>query len=227
MTPKTNHKIEVKNIKHAYTDVELNELGASLARAIGTLRGIENEFDQVKSSYKAKTSEAEAKIDSLSTSRVNGFEMRNEKCVVVFRPKQREKDFYLETEFDDKDGKAVVLLTESMTYEDYALELFQAESVFDLRAELEIFKPIGDDNGKLIVGKFGKLWYQALRVKIGKLELNERLDSEQKGFKERADAIESATKRFTDWSTKNFKDQEKGFQDGLKSLIEANKELAE
>lgn len=227
MTPKTNHKIEVKNIKHAYTDTELNELGASLARAIGTLRGIENEFDQVKSSYKAKTSEAEAKIDSLSTSRVNGFEMRNEKCVVVFRPKQREKDFYLESEFSEDTGKSGILLTESMTQEDYALELFQAESVFDLRAELEIFKPIGDDNGKLIVGKFGKLWYQALRVKIGKLELNERLDSEQKGFKERADAIESAAKRFTDWSTKNFKDQARGFQDGLKALVEANKELAE
>lgn len=227
MNPKINHKTEVKNIKHVFTDAEANEIGASLARAIGTLRGIETEFDQVKASYKAKTAEAESKIDALSTSRVNGFEFRNEKCVVVFRPKQREKDFYLEAEFTEKDGKAPIILTEQMTHEDYALELFQAESVFDLRAELEIFKPIGDDNGKLIVGKFGKLWYQALRVKIGKLELNERLDSEQKGFKERADAVESAAKRFTDWSTKNFKDQAKGFQDGLKALIDANKELAE
>lgn len=227
MTPKTNHKTEVKNIKHAYTDTELNELGASLARAIGTLRGIENEFDQVKSSYKAKTSEAEAKIDSLSTSRVNGFEMRNEKCVVVFRPKQREKDFYLETEFNDKDGKATVLLTESMNQEDYALELFQAESVFDLRTELELFKPVDDDRGILIVGKFGKLWYQALRVKIGKLELTERLDSEQKGFKERADAVSSAAKRMKEWLTKNLKDRSRGFEDGINAVVDANKDLAE
>jgi hypothetical protein len=153
--------------------------------------------------------------------------MRNEKCVVVFRPKQREKDYYLEVEFGEKETKAPLMLTEPMTNEDYAIELFQAESIFDHRTEIEIFKPTADDNGKLIVGKFGKLWYQALRVKIGKLELNERLDSEQKGFKERADAVANAIKRAKEWTVKNLKDQARGFEDGFNAVIEANKELAE
>lgn len=220
-------KVEVKNIKHTFTDKEANELGANLARAFGTLRGIENEFEQVKSQYKAKITEAESRIDSLSTARVNGFENRNERCVVLFVPKQRKKNYYLELVYEEKGPKAEIVLTEDMTNEDFAIDLFQAESKFEHRTEVDLFKPAGNDKGILVVGRFKEKWFTAIRSKVGKLEINERLDSEQKAFKNRSEAVEVAVKRFAEWTTKNLRDAAKGFEEGLKEVIDANKEKVE
>lgn len=166
-------KIEVKNVKHVFTEAERNALGDSLARTIGAKRGNEAEFDQVKSSFKAKITENEARIDRLSTDLVNGFEMRDKKCIVVFRPKDRQKDYYLE----GTDPETQPLVTEEMTRDDYQADLLQAESKFDLREEINLFQPQENDAGILAVGKLAGNWFTALRVKIGKLELTERLDS--------------------------------------------------
>lgn len=226
-SPKTDLKIEVKSVRHNFTPEERNEIGSSLARSIASCRGIEAEFDQVKASYKAKTTEAEARIDNLSTSLMNGFDMRNERCIVIFRPAQRQKDFYLESEFSTEPGGSGPVVTEEMTREDFQADLIQAESKFDNREEIQLFKPAEGDWGILVVGRFAGKWFSALRVKIGKLTLEERLDSEQKAFKYRPDAVSTAVKRINDWAKANLKDLAKGFEESFRGVIDAHKERTE
>lgn len=235
MPPKpAEPKIETKSVKHVFTPDERNEIGSNLARSIAMARGIEAEFDQVKASYKAKTTEAEARIDSLSTSIMNGFEMRNERCAVACRPADRKKDYWLETTIhhangmDPKDKNyPPPILTEEMTKDDFQADLLQAESKFDLREEIELFKPTESDRGTLVVGRFAGKWFSALRVNIGKLSLAERLDSEQKSFKYRPDAVSCAVKRASDWAKENLKEHAKGFSQSFQSVIEAHKERIE
>ena len=149
-------KTEIKNVRHNYTHEELEQLGGDLARAFSALRGVETEFDQVKASYKSKTAEAEAKIDRLSTNRMNGFEMREWPCFVVFRPKDKEKDYYTTEAAANKPSKETPpALTEKMTNDDFQQELVQAESKFDTREEIQLFKPAEGDRGLLVVGRLG------------------------------------------------------------------------
>src|ERR1035437_7846160 len=128
-------KSETKNIKHTFTLEERDQLGADLARAFGSLRGVEMEFDQVKSSYKTKTAEAEARIDRLATARNNGFELRDTPCVVAYRPADKEKDYWLESQYAENmkngfppaPGSWPSVLTERMTADDFQQELIEAE----------------------------------------------------------------------------------------------------
>jgi hypothetical protein len=212
----------VKSVKHTFTPSERGGLGDDLARAIGALRGVETEFDGIKASYKAKTAEVEARIDGLSTNLINGFDMRNERCVVVFRPKDKKKDFFLEG-----DKTEIPILVEDMTRDDFQAELIQAESKFDLREEIQLFQATETDNGVLVVGRFVSKWFSALRVKIGKLTLEERLDSEQRSFKLRPDAVSHAIKRVNQWASENLKEHSKGFQDSFKAVVDAHKERSE
>jgi hypothetical protein len=220
-------KVEVKNIKHVFSDPERNQFGGDLARAVAEARSVEVEFDQVKASYKARTTEAEAKIDRLSTNLMNGFEMRNEKCVVIYRPREGKKDFHLESDFNENNGSSVVVLTEDMTQADYELELFQAEARFDMRDEITLFQPTENDRGLLVVGRFGAKWFSALRIKIGTLELAERLDSEQQAYKKRKDAVQHGVKRAKDWAKKHLKDHAKGFEESFQAAADAHKEREE
>lgn len=224
-------KIETKSVKHTFSNEEEKQLGGDLARTIAAARGIEAEFDQVKASYKAKTSEAEARIDSLSTALMNGFEMRQLPCVVRYRPEDKLKDYYLESEAKEhaKDfpNGCTIVLTEAMTRDDFQADLLLAESKFDAREEIQLFQPTETDNGLLVVGRFAGKWFTALRVKIGKLELSERLDSEQRSFKQRADAIKLAVKRVKEWAKDNLRDHAKGFDANFDAVIEAHKEREE
>jgi hypothetical protein len=219
-------KYEVKNVKHTFTPVERQNIGDDLARAIGTLRGVQGDFDKVKAGFKAKVTESEARIDNLSTALVNGFDMRDERCRVVYRPAAKEKDYFLENK-DASSGPELKVLTEPMRSEDFQAELIQAESKFDAREEIDLFKPTPEDSGKLVVGRFSGKWFSALRVKIGKLELNERLDSEQRSFKQRPDAVSHAIKRVKDWASENMKEHAKGFDQSFDGVIEAQKDRAE
>lgn len=112
-------KIESKSIKHDFTPSEREEIGKNLAMCIGSLRGLLAEFDQVKKDYKAKESTHEAKIDLLSTNICNGFEMRTARCSVVYRTKDKKKDYYL----DPQTNGDVPVLTEDMLPEDFQKEL--------------------------------------------------------------------------------------------------------
>lgn len=69
--------------------------------------------------------------------------------------------------------------------------------------------------------------FSALRVRIGKLSLNERLDAEQKCFKTRPDAVATAIKRVNAWYKDNLKDLALGFQEESKKVAEAHKERVE
>jgi hypothetical protein len=231
-------KSETKTIKHTYTHEEREQLGADLAQAFGTLRGIETEFEGIKASYKSKTAEAEAKIDRISTNITNRFHMRDAACVPTYRPADKEKDYWLEEDVKlVPDGITIPsglaelgkfpVLTEKMTADDFQQELIEAESKFDAREEIELFKPAEGDRGILVVGRLAGKWFSALRVKIGKLELNERLDAEQKCVKERPAAVVIAIKRFNAWAKENLKDLATGFAESANAVVDAHKERTE
>jgi len=221
-------KWETKAVKHIFAPDERNQMGGELARQIGGLRGVQAEFDQVKASYKAKTTEAEARIDNLSTALVNGFEMRNAKCFVVFRPKDRKKDYIAERDFNEFGEEAQPILTEDMTPTDFQADLLQAESVFDHKQEIRVIPQAGPDGGVLVVGQLGGKWFTALRVTVGRAILEERLDSEQPCFKKRFDAIQKAAKRLNEWLVEKFgKDLAKGFQLPIENAVEGQKDRVE
>lgn len=221
-------KTETKTVKHTFEPEERNQIGGDLARSIAALRGIEAEFDQVKASYKAKSTEAETRIDKLSTDLMNGFEMRNKKCVVVFRPRDRKKDFILEEDWNEFGKEAHPALTEDMTPADFQAELLQAESAFDHRVEIPIIPQAGNDGGVLVVGQFSGKWFSALRVNVGVQALNERLDSEQPCFKKRFDAVQRPAKRLKEWLVEKFgKDLAKGFESHIDTAVDGQKERAE
>ena len=112
-----------------------------------------------------------------------------------------------------------------MTPADFQAELIEAEAKFELREEIPLFTPANDDNGTLIVGRFGKKWYAALRVKIGTRIVGERLDSEQPASKERFDAVKRGCKRFNDWLTANLgADGARGFQNGIADVLAKHRE---
>lgn len=225
--PTIQVKIEIKNVKHTFTPEERQAQGQDLARSVGDLRGIHAEFDQVKANYKAKITEKEAKIDSISTSLVGGFEMRNKRCLVAFRPDKREKDFFLVDDNNKLIEPAVAVLTEPMTREDFQQELIDAESLFEKRKEIDLFIPTDTDRGVMVLGRFQNKWYSALRIQVGKHKIEERLDSEQKAFKVRGDAVHRAGKRAMEWLKDNLKDNAKGFEEPIAKVIAAQIELAE
>jgi len=218
-------KIEVKAIKHAFTLDERDQLGADLAQAIGALRQIEFELDQLKSSYKAKTNEAEARINKLSTDRTAGWEFRNERCRVRYFPQDRRKKYFLESDVKEEN----CLLDEEMAGDDFQQELIQADQKFDHLEKIALFPPAGSfDQGVLIVGQLGKLWYSAIRVTVGKQVLNERMDSEQPGAKERWGAINQAADRYEDWLMHALgKDSSAGFRNPMISALEPHRERVE
>lgn len=221
-TPAT--KTETKTVRHDFTPDERNEIGSDLARAIATARDVESEFDNVKASYKAKLTSAEARIGSLSTSLMNGFELRATKCRVVYRPKDRKKDFF---KVDGPEDAAPVL-TEDMEAEDYAQDLIQAEAKFEVREEIQLFAPAAGSVGTLVVGRFCGRWYSALRITVGHSKIEERLDSEQKSVKARWDAVRMAGKRAMEWLGETLgAESAKGFKDPINTAVEAHREREE
>lgn len=196
-----------RTIKCSFTDKERMGLGMDLSNAIGRQRNVESEFDDVKASYKAKLSAVEAEIDRLSTAITAGFEMRSVKLQVVFRPKDRKKDFYpLDS---DKTGEPV--LTEEMTEEDYALELIEAEEVYLDKINTEVFPKDGSNGVEFISGRLGSKWFCVIRGAMRKgQKIEERLDSEQPSFKGRLAAVAAASKRYKEWLSKFTKNDDFG-----------------
>jgi hypothetical protein len=223
----TKPKIETKSVKHTFTPEEIMQLNGDFRRSYDSLKSVEAEFDSVKATYKAKTTEAESRMETLSATLNAGFEMRQEKCRVVLTPKESKKYYFLEASPEDSEP----VLIEPMTPADFQAELIEAEGKFELREEIPLFAALGEnssDNGTLIIGRLNKLWYAALRVNIGTRILGERLDSEQPANKKRFDAVKRGCKRFDEWVTENLgKDEAKGFQNGIADVLEKHKEREE
>jgi len=217
-------RTEMRLVRHDLTPQERQNAGSDLAREIGKTRGVEQEFDQVKASYKARATECETRIDSLSTLLMNGFEMRQKACRVEFRPKDGKKDYFLP---DHTDGDPPVL-TEDMTAEDFQQDLIQAESGFECREEIQLWLPAGSDRAVMAVGRLKDMWFAALRVHIGHRKIEERLDSEQACAKKRIDMIKRSAKRLQEWLVTTLgKDAAKGFEEAIYLAVEKQKEREE
>ncbi len=217
MNKNTKPKIEVKSVKHVFTDTEHREYGSTLAQSYGTLRGIESEFDKVKASFKSRTAEVEAQIDRISTNITNGFEYRDERCRVELDPKLGKKSYFLESAPED----AEPVIVQDMTDADYQQELLEAESAFDAKEIIPLFSATEKDSGLMTVGRLTGKWFSALNVKIGPREIKERLDSEQACSKKRADQIKRTCKRFIEWLDENLgRDEAQGFKNSVE-LVKA------
>lgn len=160
--PEPKPKIETKQLRHDFTDLEKAGMGGDLSRVIAGLRQTQNEADESKASFKAKITAAEAEVDRISTSLMNGWEFRMKRVRVVLRPKDKRKDYYLENA--PADSKPI--LTEDMTNADFELDLIAAEARFDNREEICLFPPAGVSQGILVVGRFKGRWHTALRINI-------------------------------------------------------------
>ena len=225
-------KIEIKTIKHTFTDVEKQELGRDLAIAFSDKANTDAEFESVKKEYKSKEATADALIGTLVTRLNNGFEMVPSRCILTYDLKNRKKLYFLEKDaamagggLDDPAYKPVHI--EDMTAGDMQAELIEAESKFDSRDEIAIFPATEREAGAIIVGRLGNAWFSAVRIVIGKLTLEERLDSEQRSFKKRYDAISHAAKRAMKWLKSELKDQAQGFEDPIFKAVKEQEERIE
>lgn len=222
--PRMTPKIEVKFVRHDFTNEEKLKFGSQLGEAISKARAVETEFNTVKASFKLRAEEAKTQIDSLGTKLQAGFEMREARCRVVYDAKERRKFFFLEDAPED----AAPVLDEPMTGDDFQQDLLIAESAFELRDELPIFAPAGNDRGIIVIGRHNGRWYTALRIQVGAKSISECLDSEQPSTKERADAIRKAARRSKEWIVDNLgKDAFEGFKVGLESIVKDNEEKVE
>jgi len=219
-----------KNVRHDFTPEETAALNVDFRQSFANLKAVEAEFDNVKALWKSKTTEAESRMEVLNATLQAGFEMRQKDCVVVFRPADKKKDFYL-VDALAFDGKPVEgdepILTEDMTQADFEQDLIQAEAAFDNKVEIILWEA-GNDIGRMIVGSQGGKWFAAVRGNVGGIKIEERLDSEQMATKKRFDAITRAGRRVNDWLKANLgKDTAKGFEAGIIEAVEGEKEKAE
>lgn len=217
-------KIEVKSVKHVFSPSEVAELNSEFRGAYEALKVVNSEFDSVKSQYKARIMEKEARMETLNATLSAGFEMRNKRCRVSYDVPKRLKIYHLEDDLED----APPTLTVEMTADDFQQELFTAESKFEVKTEIELFPPAGNDKGVLVVGRFNDRWFSAIRASVGAHKLDERLDSEQLAAKERWPAIEVASGRYQEWLEKVLgKEAAKGFSEPLVKALAGQKERVE
>lgn len=208
-----------RSVKHNFAPSERLDLGDQMVKALADKTLIEDEFEAVKSQYKAKITAAESQVNALAATLRAGFEMRVKDCSVTFRPDRKKEIHVVET--------GELSAVEDMTSDDLQLDLIRAESVFELREEIQ-FCQAGTDQGLIVVGRMKERWYSALRIKIGLNAIQERLDSEQRAFKQRFDAVNTAARRAQDWLDSNLgKDNAKGFVDLLAKAVEPHKERVE
>jgi hypothetical protein len=120
------------------------------------------------------------------------------------------------------------VITEPVTDADRQTELIEAESKFEEREEILLFKPALDDFGTLVVGRLAGKWYAALRVRIGTREIKERLDGEQACCKRRPDMVMRACNRFNGWLDANLgQAAAQGFKNSVELVKAAHAEREE
>lgn len=221
-------RIETKQVRHNFSESEVNELGRQLARTLGEARTIEAEFDQVKAGFKARETECAARIDLLQTGITNGFEMRTARCLVMLRPAEGKKDYYLA---DDK-GEALgrkksgalpnPVLTEDMLPADFqqSLPMDTGEDYpagFERVEKIQFFTSAAGDHGSLEVGRKDGQWVSALNLKVGNTGLLETLgDADAAPFTVRYECLKGAVKRALVWLEENLDSETaSGFEEQL------------
>lgn len=212
---KTKHKVVKRSVKHVFTTEETAQLNTEFRQSFANLKSVEAEFDSVKASYKAKTTEAESRMETLNATLQAGFEFREKALVLVLDMKEGKKSFYLESGLVDGvlPEDALPVLVENVTDADRQQELVEAEAKFEKKEAIELFTPVGDDKGAMTVGRMEGRWFAALNVKIGTRIIQERLDSEQTSSKKRSVMVERGVVRFQKWIKENLGEEEaKGFR---------------
>lgn len=223
--------IEVKLIRHAFSEQELNDLGMQLAKAHQALNEISDEFDLVKANFKAREAEQAATITRATSARLAGFEMRNARCRVVYRTKDRVKDFYLE--FAGEKDEPV--LTEAMTDGDMQAQLLPDQPKFEKQESIKLWRDGAIDSvitvGMLapeLCGKKTPMWFAALALTVGDKTLVERLDNDQPCATKRIDIIRRAAKRAKAWLVEAVgEDAAEGFGAGIDDAVAEHKEREE
>lgn len=225
---KSKPKIVKRSVKHTFTPEEIAALNVDFRQSFSNLKAVEAEFDNVKAVWKAKTTEAESRMETLNATLQAGFDMRDKSCALVLDIQNGKKFFFLATEDGTYPPDAQPIITESLTDADRQQELIDAESVFEKKEAIEIFKPAGADAGSLTVGRLNGRWFSALKVFVGKNILIERLDGEQQATKKRPDAVKLAIKRFTAWVEEQLgKEPAKGFTNAAELVVAAHSEREE
>ena len=218
MKPDPKPIIVKKSVKHTFTPAEIAMLNVDFGNAYDALGTAVADFDAIKAVHKATIQQAESKMTGLRASINAGFEYREKELEVVFRPASKKKDFYAPS--DNASNVKTLVLTEDMTSDDFQQDLLQAESIFSNRKELSLWLA-GNDTGWLIIGQLGAKWYSALRGNVGAQKIEERLDSEQKAYKTREAAVNTACTRTLEWLEATLgKEAAKGFCDGIKKVAE-------
>ena len=220
MTP----KIEVKSVRHNFTPDEVTQYNIEFRGSYEALKVASSEFDAIKAQFKSRITAAEAGMENLNAKLSANFEMRNKRCRVSYDVPKRLKLYHLEDAPED----AAPVISVEMTMDDFQQELFTAEQKFEVRTEIELFPPAGNDRGVLVVGRFNDRWFSAIRASVGAHKLDERLDSEQMAAKERWPAIEVASGRYQEWLEKVLgKEAAKGFAEPLVKALASQKERVE
>lgn len=234
--PTTKPKVIVKKVKHVFNPEEVAGLNVDFGQSFDALQATTADAKSQAAVLKSKVAEAECRMTTLRATINAGFEMRDKRCIAVLLPKEGKKAFYLEptadimAEFPNEWWKRVEpVIIEPMTDDDYQQELIAAESKFEARDEIQLFSPVGDSSGVLVVGRLKSKWYGALRVNIpGKVTLEERLDAEQPAYKQRYDQIRRSVKRFRELLVENLGAEEaKGFDDAMDAVVQAHREREE
>ena len=231
MKPTPKLKIIKRAVKHVFTTPEIAQLNTDFRQSFATLKSVEAEFDSVKASYKAKTTEAESRMETLNATLQAGFEIRDKNCAVIMDMKAGKKYFFLEEQIPEEWEKhyATVeswpkekaVFTEPITEADRQQELIEAESKFEKCESIQLFKATPKDSGTLTVGRLDGKWFSSLNFTIGGKSVAERLDSEQSCSKKRIDQIGRAIKTFQGWLEENLgREEAKGFKNHLE-LIKA------
>lgn len=224
MPKHTEKKCEVRTIKHVYSNDEKLTIGNELAHAHEKLGQIEAEFDEVKASFKAKTTEQEAKVGVLATNLRNGYDMRSARVWVTMIPKTGKKEWRLET--DDSD--CLPVLIEDMQPEDYQAAMELAEREFEAKEEIQLFAPAGASSGILVVGRVRDRWYSAIRCNVAGEILSENLSTEGKSWKNRRDCVRQTAARFMAWVTDTHDaDIAAGFASQVDDVVQSHKEREE
>lgn len=218
MKQTTKLKVTTRVVKHSFTADEVAQKNVDYHNMEKAVASIKAERDSAADSYKAKVSEADARRQKIGADIDAGFELRDQKVVVVTDFKAGTKSFYLESILVDGElpKNAEPVIVEDVTDADRQQDLIESEARFEKREDIDVFPAAGDDSGILTVGRLGAKWFSALRVKIGTRVLEERLDAEQPASKKRPDQIKRTLKRFGEWLEENLGHEEaKGFKNQI------------
>lgn len=206
-------KNQKKKIQHKFTPSEVAQLHTDLLNSLADVDMVNGELEQVKASYKAKIAESQCRVTTLRANLGAGFEYRDVDCRCEYAPAIGKKNWY-------RTDTGELALTEDMTQDDYQVELFEAEWVFNDRREYYLWQPKPKDQASLIIGRNVESWFVALRVRVGAFELQQRLDTEQVSFKNRSMAIEHGLYQLKQWLESNVRDMAEGFYKSAFGVME-------